>query len=177
MDPEWTLLYEVLRLREKTRCTKFVGALTIELLREEFAKIGLNVSNRDVFIEGIPNELDLLIAKEGRYPQKHLVYSPADVLAVLEVKFRGSYGKTSIKNIKNVFTSITALNKSIQCLYISMSENRKYKYRITKENLGFDCFELLIRDSNLESALRRSTVKQTGDWKRLLLKLKSLNLQ
>lgn len=174
MKDAWLILHKILQMREKTRCTKFVGALTIELLRKEFAELELNVSNRDVFIEGVPNELDLLIAKADKNPEENLVYSSADVLAVLEIKFRGSYGKFSIEKIKDVFNSIKAANKKIECFYISISENRKYKHRITKKNLGYDCFEFFTRESNLESALKRGTIKPTGDWQRLLLRLKNL---
>lgn len=172
MEIEWTILNKILEMREKTRCTKFVGALTIELLRKELAKLEFNVSNRDVFIEGVTNELDLLIAKAGRQPKENLVYCPEDVLAVLEIKFRGSYGKTSVNKIREVFDFIKRLNKNIQCCYISVSENKNYKYRITKENLGYNCFELLTRDSSLESALERNGMRVTGDWDRLLNKLR-----
>lgn len=162
-------------MREKTKCTKFVGALTIELLRTELTKLGFNVSNRDVFIEGVTNELDLLIVKDSRQPRENLVYCPEDVLAILEIKFRGSYGKTSIEKIRGVFDSIKEANKDIQCFYISVSENKNYKYRITKESLGYDCFELLTRESNLESALKRDRIRVTGDWNRLLSKLRKFS--
>jgi hypothetical protein len=171
---ERALLNQVLEMREKTKCTKFVGALTVELLRKEFLTLGLNVSNRDVYIEGIPNEVDLLICKHGALPKENLLYSVSDIRAVLEVKFRGSYGKSAIDNIRNVFDTITSANRNIECLYLTVSENRRYKYRTTKENLGYECFELLTRDTNLESALDKGTLKTTGDWQRLLLKLKSL---
>lgn len=39
-------------MRKKTKCNKFVGVIATEILKEEFAKLGLNMSNRDVFIEG-----------------------------------------------------------------------------------------------------------------------------
>jgi hypothetical protein len=51
----------------------------------------------------------------------------------------------------------------------------KYKYRITRENLGYDCYELLTRSTNLESALEKGGVEPTGDWERLLQKLVSLS--
>jgi len=51
METEWVILNSILEMRKKTKCTKFVGALTIELLRKELGKLGFNVSNRDVFIK------------------------------------------------------------------------------------------------------------------------------
>ena len=175
MEPEWIILKRILELRQKTKCTKFVGAITTELLRKEIAQLGLNVSNRDVFIEGIPNELDLLVAKTGNYPEENLVYGTDQVLAVFEIKFRGSYGKSTVDEIKDVFDSIKRLNRHIECFYVSISENKRYKYRITKDNLGYDCFELFTRDSNLESALKKDSLKPTGDLERLLLRLKQLD--
>lgn len=167
MEIEWTILNKILDYRKRTRSTKFVGAMTIEVLRKEFMKLGLNVSNRDVFIERVPSELDLLVAKKGTNPEENLVYRPDDVLAVLEVKFRGSYGKSSVVKMKKVFDSIRAANKNIGCYYVSISENRRYKYRITKANLGYQCFEFFTRESNLESALRNRRIAPTGDWEKL----------
>jgi hypothetical protein len=162
-------------MRQKTKCTKFVGALTVELLRKEFLKLGLNLSNRDVFIRGIPSELDLLVAKTGNYPEENLVYDADQVLAVFEIKFRGSYGKSTVDEIKDVFDSIKRLNRHIECFYVSISENKRYKYRITEDNLGYDCFELFTRDTNLESALKREQLRLTGDWQRLVQRLQQLS--
>lgn len=161
-------------LRQKNRCTKFVGAITVEILRKEFIKLGLNPSNRDVFIEDVPNELDLLITKHGIIPEENLIYRPDDVLVVLEVKFRGSYGSSSIADIKNVFDSIRGINQKIDCLYVSVSENRHYKYRATLSILGYDCYELLTRDTNLESELEKNRISPTGDWLKLAERLLSL---
>jgi hypothetical protein len=174
MEIEWEILNKILDYRKRTRSTKFVGAMTIELLRKDLMELGLNVSNRDIFIEGVPNELDLLVAKKGTNPEENLVYRPDDILAVLEVKFRGSYGKSSVVKIKKVFDSIKAANKSIECYYVSVSENRRYKHRITRDNLGYQCFEFFTRESNLESALRNGRIAPTGDWERLRSKLLDL---
>ena len=90
METEWLILHRIWDMRKKTKCHKFVGALTIELLRKELVKLGFNVSNRDVFIEGISYELDLLVVKSGKQPKENIAYCPDDVLAVLEIKFRES---------------------------------------------------------------------------------------
>ncbi len=174
MEIERVILNRVLKLREKTKCTKFVGALTVELLRNELIGLGYNVSNRDVFIEGVPNELDLLIARKDNEPQENLVYLPKDVLVVFEIRFRGSYGKDLLPRLKKVFGSIRELNRKIECFYVSISENENYKHRITKKDLGFDCFELLTRKTNLESALMRKEITSTGDWGRLLERLNAI---
>ena len=133
MRTEREILDIILSLRQQTRCTKFVGAITMEVLRNEFLNFNFNISNRDVFISGIPNEIDFLIAKKDSIPVENIVYNPDDVLAVFEIKFRGSYGKEAVSRIKRIFDSIKDLNEKIECYYISVSENSKYKYRITKE--------------------------------------------
>lgn len=174
METERRILNKIMGMRQTTKSTKFVGALTTELFRKEFVKLGLSVSNRDIFIEGIPNELDLLIAKTGKNPEENLVYTSSDVLAVLEIKFRGSYGKSSLERIKKVFDAVKKANKRIEYLFVSVSENKNYKYRATKEGLGCDCFELFTRSTNLESALRKKQLKPTGDWQRLVTRLRRL---
>jgi hypothetical protein len=133
MTTERELLNNILLLQKTTKGTKFVGAVTIELLRKEFEELDLNVSNRDVFVEGVPYELDLLITKKGTTAEANVVFDSKDVLAVLEVKFSGSYGKKNIDHVKAVFNSVTASNNSIKCFYLSISENSRYKYRATTE--------------------------------------------
>jgi hypothetical protein len=180
METEKAILSKILEMREKTKCTKFVGAITIEILRNEFAELGLNVSNRDVFIEGVPSELDLLIAKRDKNSEENLVYHPKDVLAILEIRFRGSYGKdrrgrTPAEKLKMVFDSVRKANNKTKCFYVTVSESRRHKYRISKENIGYDCFELFTRETNLETALRRKQLKLTGEWQELKHALQQLS--
>lgn len=172
---ELALLNYILDLKKKTNCTKLVGALTIELLRTELSDSGLSVSGRDVFIESVPYEVDLLITKKGAIGEANTVYHPNDVLAVLEIKFRGSYGNESNNHVKTVFDSVRDVNVNIQCFYVALSENQRYKHRATSENLGYECFELLTRDTNLESALKKKTLKATGDFPKLLKTLQKLS--
>jgi len=173
---ERKILNRILELREKQeKSTKFVGSLTTELIRKELLRQGLNVSNRDVFIEGISNELDLLILKPDSKPKENLLYNPNDVLYCLEIKFRGSYTENGINRIKNTFDKVKNINDKIKCIFLTISENRKYKYRITKEKLGnkHECFELFTRDTTLEKALKSKTLKLTGDWDKFLESLKT----
>ena len=179
METETAILNKILEMRKKTKCNKFVGAVAIEILKEEFVKLKLNMSNRDVFIEGVPNELDLLVAKPGRDPEKCLVYQPDDVLAVLEIRFRGSYGRdrkgrTPAEKLKTVFDSVYKANNVIQCFYVTISENSRHKYRMTEENLRHNCFELFTRDTDLETALEKRILTPTGDWRKLTQTLEKL---
>ena len=169
---EWTMLNKILELRKiQGRSRKFIGALTTELIRTELLKHGFNVSNRDVFIEGIPNELDLLIVKADKNPKENLLYSLDDILVVFEIKFRGTYRENQKNSIKRIFDNGKRKNENIECFYITISENIKYRHRVTSENLGYDCFELLTRESGLETALKKKLLKTTGDWDRLLNRL------
>ncbi|KKK98873.1 hypothetical protein LCGC14_2638410 [marine sediment metagenome] len=173
---ERKILDRILELREKQeKSTKFVGSLTTELIRKELLRQGLNVSNRDVFIERISNEFDLLILKPDSKPKENLLYNPRDVLFCLEIKFRGSYAQKGINQIKNTFDKVKNINDKIKCIYLTISESRKYKYRITKERIGneHECFELFTRDTPLEKALESNTLKLTGDWNKFLESLKT----
>ncbi len=173
---EWKILNSILELREKQeKSTKFVGSLTTELIRKELLRQGLNVSNRDVFIEGISNEFDLLILKPDSKPKENLLYNPNDVLYCLEIKFRGTYAEKGINTIKNTFDKVKNINDKVKCIYLTISENKKYKYRITKEKLGnkYECFELFTRDTSLEKALKNKILKVTRDWDKFLESLKT----
>ena len=174
---EWVILNKIFHLKEsQKKSRKFIGALTIELIRTELLKCGFNVSNRDVFIRGISNELDLLILKPNVKPIENLLYLPNDILFCFEIKYRGSYGEKAVNDIKNNFDKIKNINDKIECIYLTISESRKYRYRVTPEKLGnkYECFELFTRDMELERALKNKKLKASGDWDKLLEKLKKL---
>jgi hypothetical protein len=46
----------------RSRYAKFSGSVTVELIRKALLSHGINTSYRDVFIKGLPLEIDLLIA-------------------------------------------------------------------------------------------------------------------
>jgi len=168
MKKELKLLNKIMKFREEMRATKFIGALTTELLRKELIREGFNVSNRDVFIRGIPYELDLVILKKRARAQENLLYDSNQVLAVLEIKFRGIYSRDGVENIKRVFSSIKKVNKKIKCIYLTVSENTNYKYYPDEQKLGDFSFLLLERKTNLERAIEKRKLRITGDWNKLL---------
>ncbi len=111
------MLNKILELRKiQGKSRKFIGALTTELIRTELLKQRFNVSNRDVFIEGIPNELDLLIVQAGKNLKEKIFYSPDDILVVFEIKFRGAYGEKQKNSIKEIFDNIKRKNENIECI-------------------------------------------------------------
>ena len=173
---EWQILNRILDLRKRQeKSKKFIGALTMEIVRNELITRGLIVSNRNVFIEGISNELDLLILRPNSTHKENLLYNPEDVLYCLEIKFRGIYNKSGIETITNIFNKINEINDKIKCTYLTISERSKRKNRITKEKLGnkYECFELFTRNTTLERALKNNTLKATGDWENFLEMVKN----
>ncbi len=174
MEKEFEILDRILDLRAKTKCTKFVGAITTEILRKELIKEGLNISNRDVFIEGLPHELDLLVLKKGAKPIENLFYTSEQVLAVLEIKFRGAYSKSAIEHVKETFDFVKKINKRIKCLYIMFSENTRCRHFKLEKKLGDRSFLLLRRKTSLENAMKKGEIYPTGDWSRLIIFLKRL---
>jgi len=161
-----------MKLRDGMKANKFIGALTIELVREKLIKEGFNMSNRDVFIKGIPYELNLIILKKCEKAQKNLLYEPGQVIAVLEIKFRGIYGESDIKNIRKVFNSIKKVNRKIKCIYLTISENTRYKYWPLQRKLGDFSFSLLTRKTNLEKAIKDGKLYLGDEWNKLISLLK-----
>jgi hypothetical protein len=48
------------------KCGKFGGAATVEIVKHGLSKEGISTSARDVFIKGVPLEIDLLVPRRGR---------------------------------------------------------------------------------------------------------------
>lgn len=167
------ILKEVINYRNLMGCfcKKLTGSATCQAIRKHLRNKAFNISQRDVYIKGIPNEIDLLLLKDY-VNEKMLVYDPKDVLAVFEIKFSGSYGEDSIENTKKLGEKIKGLNKNIRCLYVTLLETKTYKYRITKENTGFNIFEIFYKKGNLGS--KNFKTFNTGDWDRLLNYLKKI---
>ena len=70
------------------KCDKYVGAVTVEAIRRALKRHGIETSSRDVFIRGVPIEVDLLIARRPSGPKDELLYRPQDVAAAFEIKTR-----------------------------------------------------------------------------------------
>lgn len=138
------VLEKILRATEEfgIKCKKFSGAITAELIREALLVEGFNISERDVFIDGIPIEIDLLITQKDSSPKNQIRYNPNDVLVALEIKSRGSFGKNSTRSILNNFEIIKQTQKTIQCIYITLSERKNYKWRATEENINAPVYTL-----------------------------------
>lgn len=105
-----TLLDQINRAKEDfgTKCSKYAGAITVEFIRRALREHGISASPRDVFIKGVPIEIDLLIPKASTSPENGILYRPEDVLIALEIKNSGAFGEATIRRIKNNFDNTTA---------------------------------------------------------------------
>ena len=140
---------------------KFSGAMTAELMKRVLAEEGILTSARDVFIRGIPLEIDLIVPHRGQEPTLGLLYEPQQVAAALEIKKMGSFGEQTLQTIRKNFNQLRDLK--VPCAYVTLEERHSYRHRATEENLGgFPCFTLAwhkVTDGPLE---------ETQDWDRLL---------
>lgn len=149
---------------------KFTGALVIEMLRRAFAEHGIKTSRPNVYLRGLPFEFDLAIPGKGANLEFAILYSPADVLAVLEIKTSGLFSKEELPRISSVFREVQSKNPSIFCAYVTMSERKSYKYKATEEKLGFPVYTLAWHhgpDQNRK-------YETTGDFSRLIRDLMSI---
>jgi hypothetical protein len=122
--------------------TKLTGAITVEVLREHLRNAGVPVSSRDVFMNGNPTEFDLFVVRPNARPKWGIIYDPRDVAAVMEIKFSGAYGQGVTVKLQSLFNRIRSDHPHIQCVYLAIAENPKYKHRIIFETLGFPAFTL-----------------------------------
>lgn len=150
---EVTRDFAAVRPRERTKLT---GALATEVIRRHLLDAGVPVSPRDVYMRGNPTEFDTLIVRPSARPECGIVYDPLDVAAALEVKFSGVYSQDVPAALKALFERIRAKHPHIQCVYVTVCENPRFKFRITTERLGFPAFTLYWVN-------RKRTIADPGD--------------
>ena len=153
------------------KCSKLAGSVTVEVLRLVLRGLGITLSTRDVFIRGVPVEVDLLLPTRAAKPQHGLVYQPTDVLAAFEVKNSGSFGDDTLNSVRRSFQLIRAANPRVYCAYVTLAERKGYKWAATTDNLGAEVFTLFWHNGS--SASRR--YEPTGHWEKFVGKLKSLD--
>ena len=116
--------------------TKAIGAVTNEVIRQHLAQKGILVSNRNVFIDGQPTEWDLIVHKAGAEPEFGCVWSPADVLAVIEIKYSGLYDHEAIQRLNDTFSRLTQKHPHIKPFYFTLMETPSAQNKVTDETLG-----------------------------------------
>lgn len=151
-------------------CSKYSGAITVEFVRLGLLEHRISVSPRDVYIKGVPIEIDLLVPKAVVIPEHHLLYHPEDVLVVFEIKNHGTFGEKTVEGIRRNFETIQKYNKKIHCWYVTLLERKGYKWAITKNTLSFSSYTLFW----YSGSGRNHKVEPTGDWARLITDLYSV---
>ena len=145
-------------------CRKCAGALTVEIIRHALLKIGIRVSRRDVFIRGVPLEIDFLVPGPHARPSNGLVYRSADVLAIVEVKNAGSFGKPTIETIQQNFKVIRKANRRIRCCYLTVAERRGFRWAVTSRNSGGNAYTMFWHHGSGKNL----AYDPSGDWDRFL---------
>jgi len=146
------------------RCSKFAGTVTVEIIKRALEKSGIRTSSRDVFIKGVPIEIDLLVPRTGAVADYDIVYEPQDVLIVLEIKSAGAFGESTIKSVKKRFQRIREINQKIYCAYVTLAERIGYRWAISEEKTGFPSYTLFWHSGSGGNF----TIESKGDWHKLL---------
>ena len=155
------------RERFKKPCTKYVGAVAIEVIRGELQAHGFEVSPRDVFIDGLPIEFDLLITRSRITPEDGVLYAPRDVLAVFEIKTAGSFGEETVNRVKMCFEQVQGANPAILCVYLTLEERESFSWKVTCDNIPGRAYTLFWWNQKNKQDVYRAT----GDWEMLITDL------
>ena len=169
---EWELLQRSIEAKKKfgANSTKYSGSVTVELFKQAFDVEGIRTSPRDVFIRGVPIEIDLLIPRQNVAPLYGVLYEPKDVFVVLEVKNRGVFGENALKRIHNNFLRIVESNAEIYCAYVTLVEQEGYKWAATERNLGFPVYTLFWQSGTGKNAKYNAM----GAWRELVSDIKKI---
>jgi len=152
------------------KCSKYAGAITVEFIRLALREHGISASPRDVFIKGVPIEIDLLVPRAGTSPENGILYRPEDVFIALEIKNSGAFGEETSRRIKKNFMTIQQHGEQIDCFYVTLAEREGYKWAITEGNLGFPAYTLFWYSGSGKN--RR--YEPSGDWQRLICDISSV---
>jgi hypothetical protein len=143
------------------KCKKFSGAVTAEVMKTVLADEGIPTSARDVFVRGVPVEIDLIVPFPGQGPLLGLLYEPGQVAAALEIKKSGSFGEPTLQKIRKNFGLLRDLG--VKCAYVAIEERESFRWKATQENIGgFPCFTLAWHK------VVDGPLADTFDWDKLL---------
>jgi len=147
------------------KCSKYFGALTVEVIRQALMENSVPVSARDVFIRGIPIEFDLLIPRHGATCLNSILYDPEDVIAVFEIKSSGLFDYNSKNRIEKCFEKVRQRNPKIFCGYVTLSERQSFHEKNFDENeWAYPLFWYRQLKGN-------ELYESTGAWQKLLSKI------
>jgi len=147
------------------KCSKFAGAVSVEILRAALAHEGIPTSPRDVFVQGLPVEIDLVIPRPGEEPTLGVLYRAAQVAAALEIKNSGSFGDKTIQKVRADFGLFH--EAGISCAYVTLEERHGYRWALSSESIGHPCFTLGWHKA------AAGPFEVTEDWEKLLIFLRA----
>lgn len=142
---------------------QFSGATTVHLIKELLSELNLQTSEKDVFIQNIPIEIDFLVVKPNSKPNFGCLWNSEDVLACFEIKKSGLIDDDGKIKVNSDFSRIQSRYSNIKLFYVTVSETRTKVATIQKSN---DSFTFFIR--------RNGKYSSTGDFERFLEAMKSL---
>lgn len=151
-------------------CGKYSGALTVEVIRNALEEEGVHTSPRDVYILGLPMELDLVIPRRNAQPVNRLLYKATDALAVVEVKNAGSFGAKTIETVRDNFQKVKNVVPAITCCYVTLAEREGFRNAITSGNSGGKAYTLFWYTGSGANLKHRPT----DDWKRFVDDMRKL---
>lgn len=143
---------------------QFSGAAMVHIVKDLLKEYELYTSDKDVFIKGIPIEIDLLIVKKDSKPLYGILWNADDVLFALEIKKSGVIEINNSYKINADFNRIKSLYPHIKLLYITLSESRN---NIRELNKADNVYTLFLK--------RNGKYSSTGDYDKLINYLKELN--
>ena len=82
------------------------------------------MSPRDVYLSDDATEFDLFAVRPSAKTRCGVIYDPADVAAILEIKFYGVYGLAGTRELKDRFQKIKERHGHIQCIYLTVKETK-----------------------------------------------------
>jgi len=153
-----------------SKAKKYSGAVTVGVIAEALGKCGVRCSRQDVYIKTLAIEFDLVVPRPGSAPKYGILYEPEDVLAVLEVKKLGSFGQPTIDKVRNDFRAVRQANPRATCAYVTVTEGKRYRYKVTAENVEANAYTLVWTTG---SGTKR-VYEPTGDWAKLVADLHRL---
>ncbi len=152
------------------KAKKFAGAITVGVIARALGDCRIPCSTGNVFIKSVPIEFDLLVPRPGITPKYGILYEPRDILAVLEVKKRGSFGADTIAKVREDFRVVRQANPNVMCAYVTITEQKPYRHAVTSEKIGAEAYTFLWHSGSGPKLAYEST----GDWARLVGDLRRL---
>ena len=92
------------------------------------------------------------------------------------LKLHNLTSNTSWCSLKKMFENVRGVNPKIECIYLTIYENQRYKHRINKTNVYGEIFELFKPSTNMNSAIKKGVFydSASGDWEKLVKNIKDL---